>query len=163
MLSVKEVEQLLAILEEEKSFDVIAQGFHRAFPKHEQFNAATALAVFLQDNMLSPTKRLQAFYVLHDLYKAEPPAGNPFLPVFIDAIKADTSLCERTFVINLLCYSPRDVLTCLPLAFVPMTPHHSHCAHCRTNMSRPFPVVAHGQTLMLHLVAHSYPSGTRRS
>ena len=160
MLSVKEVEQLLAILEEEKSFDVIAQGFHRAFPKHEQFNAATALAVFLQDNMLSPTKRLQAFYVLHDLYKAEPPAGNPFLPVFIDAIKADTSLCERTFVINLLCYSPRDVLTCLPL--VPMSPHLALCALPHQHIAA-FPGRCAGQTLMLHLGARSYPSGIRRS
>lgn len=110
MLDVKEVDALLQIVQDEdKSFEMTSAAFHRGFAKPDQFKAATALAIFLQDNMLAAPRRLHAFFVLHDMYKSEPAAGNPFLTIFIDAIKKEHSLCEKSFLINLLCYSPKDL------------------------------------------------------
>jgi len=59
---------------------------------------------------MSLSQRFFAFYILFDLYKAEAPGTNPFLPVFIDQVnKERLEDCERHFLLHLVCYPPKDL------------------------------------------------------
>lgn len=88
MLAPKDLGQLLSLLsEEEKSLESIATTFHKLFAKTELFKVGCTLYLMLQDGLLpKTTQRLSAFFVLYELYRSEPLASNPFLPIFIDSL-----------------------------------------------------------------------------
>lgn len=52
------------------------------------FTVGSALVFLLQqpDLLPSPSQRLSAITILHELYRGEPPPNNPFLPVFINIL-----------------------------------------------------------------------------
>lgn len=54
--------------------------------------------VLLQDNMLTPTQRLVALFLLWDMYKAEQITANPFLPVLLETVVKPTAVWERNFL-----------------------------------------------------------------
>jgi hypothetical protein len=56
------------------------------------------MMVLLQDNMLTPTQRLVALFLLWDLYKSEQITSNPFLPVLLDTVVKPTAAWERNFL-----------------------------------------------------------------
>eukprot|EP00658_Telonema_sp_P-2_P017667 TRINITY_DN16884_c0_g1_i1.p1 TRINITY_DN16884_c0_g1~~TRINITY_DN16884_c0_g1_i1.p1 ORF type:complete len:420 (-),score=87.47 TRINITY_DN16884_c0_g1_i1:536-1795(-) len=115
MLSPKEISALLQLLtEEDKPFEQCMVGFHRLFPKSEQFRICSSICLLLRDSMLTPSQRRVAFYVLFDVYKDGSMAFtciNPFLPLFLDTLRSRTyaDLCERSFLISLLFTPPRDL------------------------------------------------------
>jgi hypothetical protein len=53
------------------------------------------MMVLLQDNMLTPTQRLVALFLLWDMYKAEQITANPFLPVLLETVVKPTAVWER--------------------------------------------------------------------
>lgn len=58
----------------------------------------------LKDNLAGKlSQRLTCFWILWEMYRLEPIASNPFLPVFIETIQRDsTDPVERAFVSQLL-------------------------------------------------------------
>ena len=56
------------------------------------------MMVLLQDNMLTPTQRLVALFLLWDMYKTESITANPFLPVLLDTVVKPTAAWERNFL-----------------------------------------------------------------
>lgn len=88
-LSVKDLTSLLGILNEEntetQSFESLAVQLHQCFNKQDHYKVGSAIILLLQqaDFLPKPTQRLAAIYVLHDLYRGESMAVNPFATVFI--------------------------------------------------------------------------------
>lgn len=83
MLSSKEVASLLTALDDHSnSFENVAMGFSRLFPKTDYFRVASSLFLLLQNRVLSLGSRLNSYYILYDLYKSEPLPSNPFFPSF---------------------------------------------------------------------------------
>jgi len=115
MLGQKEIASLLHLLsEEDKAFEQCMANFHRLFPRTEQFRVCSSICLLLRDDMLTPSQRRVAFYVLFDVYKDGGMAFtciNPFLPLFLDTLRSRTyaDLCERSFLISLLFTPPRDL------------------------------------------------------
>ena len=111
MLSVKEVSSVLSVLnEEDKPLEFACSQFQRNFGKGEQFKVACCLYVLLEDTLLQKlTQRITAFYILYDLYRTEPLASNPFLPIFIDTLQNEIEPAERNFVVQLLGSPPKEV------------------------------------------------------
>lgn len=109
-LSKKDLGALVALLSDDtKPIESVGALFHRTFAKADHFRVATALCLLIQERAIELTQRLFAFYILFDLYKSESPGTNPFLPVFLEQVKRDLSPCERHFVLQLLCYPPKDL------------------------------------------------------
>lgn len=133
-MSTKELETLLSLTGDEKSqFETISENFRNAFAKVDHFKVgfdagiaipgisnlfraqiATVLCVVLEGEILSPTQRLAAFYIIYDLYRKEAPAHNPFLPVFLEFVDHSSSAVERNFLLNLIGYQHPEVHTASP-------------------------------------------------
>ncbi|XP_075216078.1 CCR4-NOT transcription complex subunit 11 [Lycorma delicatula] len=88
-LSVKEIGSLYGILNEDntetQSFDSIVTHLFQSFTKQDNFRVGTALVLFLQqpDLLPKPWQRLVTIVLLHELYRGDPIATNPFCSVFI--------------------------------------------------------------------------------
>jgi hypothetical protein len=92
MLSAKELDTVLSVLsDDEKSFEVIATRFVKAFSRLNQFKVACTLCILLEDNvsvgLLQLSQRLAALFVLFDLHKNEPIRHNPFLEFLLQCIE----------------------------------------------------------------------------
>jgi hypothetical protein len=111
MLSPKDLTALLEILgDDKKTLDQQAGAFYRIFPKTEHFKLGCGLYVFICSSVLELKMRLSAFYVLYDMYRAEPLASNPFLPGFLDTLQKPTiDPCERYFLYSLLSSPSKEV------------------------------------------------------
>jgi hypothetical protein len=111
MLSPKELTVLLSVLnEEEKSLEAVSTQFQRAFSKQDHFKVGCCIYLLLKDNLLGKlTNRLAAYYTLFDLYRTEPLASNPFLPLFIDTLQKDLEPVEKNFIIQLISNPPKEV------------------------------------------------------
>ncbi|XP_066985827.1 CCR4-NOT transcription complex subunit 11 [Macrobrachium rosenbergii] len=91
-LSTNELSNLLGILSEETveraTLEQLVQQIYQNFNKQDYFKLGSALVFLLQqpDLLPSPTQRLSAITILHELYRGEPPPNNPFLPVFVNLL-----------------------------------------------------------------------------
>jgi len=110
MLSPKELTVLLSVLnEEEKSLEAVSTQFQRAFSKQDHFKVGCCIYLLLKDNLLGKlTNRLAAYYILFDLYRTEPLASNPFLPLFVDTLQKEIELVEKNFIIQLISNPPKE-------------------------------------------------------
>jgi hypothetical protein len=53
-------------------------------------------------------QRISAFSILCDLYRAELLGANPFMLFFLDSVEQSTDLCEKRFLVDLLCSVPSN-------------------------------------------------------
>lgn len=51
-------------------------------------------------------QRISAYSVLCDLYRTEPSGANPFMLFFLDSVEQGTDMCEKRFLVELLCSAP---------------------------------------------------------
>jgi len=103
MLTTKEVSALLEILASTSSLETAAAAFQRAFVRADHFRVAAAMCMMLEDNLLPVSGRSTALYIIHDLYKSEAPAVQPFLPFLVQLLQP-SSPCElQLHERNLLC------------------------------------------------------------
>lgn len=85
----KDLTSLLGILNEEstesQSLETLASQLHQCFSKQDHYKVGCAIILLLQqaDLLPKPTQRLAAITLLHDLYRGELMAVNPFATVFI--------------------------------------------------------------------------------
>ncbi|KAJ9582860.1 hypothetical protein L9F63_022819 [Diploptera punctata] len=87
-LSVKDLTSLLGILNEEstetQTLESLATQTHQCFGKQDHYKGELLLLHLLQADLLpKPSQRLVAITLLHDLYRGESMAMNPFATVFI--------------------------------------------------------------------------------
>eukprot|EP00013_Stygamoeba_regulata_P009197 CAMPEP_0177672720 /NCGR_PEP_ID=MMETSP0447-20121125/25507_1 /TAXON_ID=0 /ORGANISM="Stygamoeba regulata, Strain BSH-02190019" /LENGTH=400 /DNA_ID=CAMNT_0019180437 /DNA_START=527 /DNA_END=1727 /DNA_ORIENTATION=- len=115
MLSVKELHTLMGVLEDDsKTLESLSTNFpstkfHRTFARSDSFRIAAGLYLLLLEDCIPYPHRLAAFYILYDLYKTEPLASNPFLPIFVETLKRnDLDYFERNFLIHLIGSLPKD-------------------------------------------------------
>ncbi|XP_064098719.1 CCR4-NOT transcription complex subunit 11-like [Macrobrachium nipponense] len=73
---------------ERATLEQLVQQIYQNFNKQDYFKLGSALVFLLQqpDLLPSPTQRLSAITILHELYRGEPPPSNPFLPVFVNLL-----------------------------------------------------------------------------
>ncbi len=111
LLSSKEISSIISLLsEEDKSLEGTVASFQRTFNKSEHFKVGCCLYILLEDNLLGKlSHRLAAFYILYELYKTEPLASNPFLPIFVDTLQNEIEPAERNFIAQLLGSPPKEV------------------------------------------------------
>lgn len=112
LLSVKELQSLLSVVnEEDKSFEQVSALLNKSFAKGDLFRAGCCMVLMLQENLLGKqSSRLISYYLLFDVYRSEPVASNPFLPVFIDALsRKELDPTERSFLAQLLSNTSKEV------------------------------------------------------
>ena len=109
LLDHKELKTLLSLLHDDSTkLDNAAAAFQKAFGRNDRFRLGCVVSVLIQDNMLSRAERIVAFYVLVDLYRNESSGTNPFLPVFLEALDKRVDVCEKNFLVHLLCSPPSN-------------------------------------------------------
>ena len=101
MLLVKEVAALVDILEQSATLEVAAAAFQRAFLRSEHFRVAAAVCVLIEDDLLPAQQRCTALFIVHDLYKSDPPGVHPFIPFLIGLLQSGHALPLHEH--NLLC------------------------------------------------------------
>ena len=108
VLSVRELNILLSLLEEDKWLELISVQFQRTFVKGDHFKICCSISQLLKQKLItSLTSRLVAYYILYDLYRGEPLASNPFLLVFLDSLQSnEIELVEKNFLHQLLSSAP---------------------------------------------------------
>jgi hypothetical protein len=105
MLSGQEISALLEVLkEEDKPLESASASFARAFARADHFRVACAMCTMLADGLLgAPAQRLTALFLLHDLYRSEPLASQPFLPFLVDELGRVRDGAAAQIEHNLLC------------------------------------------------------------
>ena len=124
LASVEDLSTLLeALNQDDKPLEAVAAKFQKAFHKTDQFRAGCTLYVMIKDDLLPLSAKLAAYYILQDLYAAEPQASNPFLPCFFAAAQKEggdsKSTIERN-VVNALLTNPKEVSA--PPPTIPCSP-----------------------------------------
>ena len=103
MLSSKELGALLALLDDHANvFGVLTDTFTKTYNKTEYFRIASGIFLLLQNRMLSLGSRLNAYYLLFDLYKSEPLPSNPFFPAFWLPPETNLTAAEKSFLLIVL-------------------------------------------------------------
>ncbi|XP_071535843.1 CCR4-NOT transcription complex subunit 11 isoform X4 [Panulirus ornatus] len=101
-LSTSELTKLLGILSEESTdsatLEQITHQIFQHFTREDFFKLGSALVFLLQqpDLLPSPSQRISAITILHELYRGEPPPNNPFLPVFINILHPPDDVAKGT-------------------------------------------------------------------
>ena len=105
MLSVREVTALLEILQNSsQTLESAASAFQRAFIKAEHFRVAAAVCILIEDGLLPATKqRATALFIIHDLYRGDPPAVHPFYPFLCNLLTPTPPVELEAHERNLLC------------------------------------------------------------
>jgi len=116
MLIVKEVATLVDILEQSTTLEVAASAFQRAFLRSEHFRVAAAVCVLIEDDLLPAQQRCTALFIVHDLYKSDPPGVHPFVPFLVGLLQSGRALPLHEH--NLLC----QLLTPNAMAYSKKTP-----------------------------------------
>lgn len=103
MLATDELGWILSLLEDHTIiFDVLTDRFVRKFKKTDHFRIATGIYLLLQNRVLSLGSRLNAYYLLFDLYKNESLPSNPFFPAFWLPPDNNPTIVERSFLLIIL-------------------------------------------------------------
>jgi len=106
LLSQRDLSALMAVLKEgTKPLESVAKGFHTAITKQDNFKVGCVICILLQDNLLTRSERIVAFYLLCHLYRHHATA-NPFLLTFLEALEKGNDICERQFLVHLLSAAP---------------------------------------------------------
>uniref|UniRef100_A0A1B6DGH3 CCR4-NOT transcription complex subunit 11 n=1 Tax=Clastoptera arizonana TaxID=38151 RepID=A0A1B6DGH3_9HEMI len=101
-LSIKELTALLGILYDEnnetQTFETLCSQLHQNFTKQDSFKVGSALVLLLQQADLLPKQwqRLTAITFLHDMYRNDPVASNPFAPIFIHLLHPPDTISKTT-------------------------------------------------------------------
>eukprot|EP00929_Paragymnodinium_shiwhaense_P103826 TRINITY_DN67612_c0_g1_i1.p1 TRINITY_DN67612_c0_g1~~TRINITY_DN67612_c0_g1_i1.p1 ORF type:complete len:430 (-),score=84.12 TRINITY_DN67612_c0_g1_i1:108-1397(-) len=112
MLTHQELETLLRILgETEKTFEQLAQQFHKAFLKQDWFKVGCSISMLVQDELLSLSQRLVGFYLLYEIYRNDQVQTTPFVPIVLENVERTKSLVERRFLLAVLTSSSSKDLT----------------------------------------------------
>ncbi|XP_067001216.1 CCR4-NOT transcription complex subunit 11 [Anabrus simplex] len=88
-LSLKDLTSIFGILSEEnaetQSLESLAAQLHQCFSKQDHYKVGSAIILLLQqsDFLPKPSQRLAAICLLHDLYRGESMAMNPFATAFV--------------------------------------------------------------------------------
>ena len=88
MLSVREVSALLEILQAAQSLDAAAAAFQRAFVRADHFRVSASMCILIEDGLLPLSQRTAALFIIHDLYKADPPGVHPFMPFLVGLLQS---------------------------------------------------------------------------
>ncbi|XP_071535842.1 CCR4-NOT transcription complex subunit 11 isoform X3 [Panulirus ornatus] len=94
--------KLMVILSEESTdsatLEQITHQIFQHFTREDFFKLGSALVFLLQqpDLLPSPSQRISAITILHELYRGEPPPNNPFLPVFINILHPPDDVAKGT-------------------------------------------------------------------
>ncbi len=91
--------------------------YHRYFSRQDNFRVGSAIIVFLRmrDLLPSPSQRLAAFSLLHELYRSDSASTNPFSLFFVECLQPTsenqgTNLTEQWFLAQILSPTlPREV------------------------------------------------------
>ncbi|CDW77476.1 UNKNOWN [Stylonychia lemnae] len=88
MLNNQELQSLQDVLsmEQSKTFEQCLQQFQK-FNKAEQFRACCTLCQLLENNLLSKSQRIIAFYILYQLYRHENVKSTPFEAVVMSSLQ----------------------------------------------------------------------------
>ncbi|KAG0713167.1 CCR4-NOT transcription complex subunit 11 [Chionoecetes opilio] len=80
------------------TLEQITHQVYQSFNKEDYFKLGSALVFLLQqpDLLPSPAQRLSAVTILHELYRGDPPPGNPFLPIFINILHPPDDVAKGT-------------------------------------------------------------------
>ena len=109
MLSVREVSALLEILQAAQSLDAAAAAFQRAFVRADHFRVSASMCILIEDGLLPLKQRTAALFIIHDLYKADPPGVHPFMPFLVGLLQGppvELELHERNLLCQLLSQGP---------------------------------------------------------
>jgi len=92
------------------TLDAISGRFQDAFPEQARFRGCCALVILLRDFLLTLPQRLSVYFLLFDVYRRHRLGTNPFMPVFINAVRAGSGVAkaERSFAQQLLMSAPTD-------------------------------------------------------
>ncbi|CAM9380898.1 unnamed protein product, partial [Chrysoparadoxa australica] len=109
LLETRELNPLLMLLSnEEASMETCVHEFHRTFSGNDHFKVGCAMCLLLYDNLLTRVQRVVAFSVLFDMYRNDGAAGNPFLPFLVTSVEGGTDICEKRYLVHLLCSAPMN-------------------------------------------------------
>jgi len=105
MISAKELASLLELFkDDDKPLEAVSASFHKAFARSEHFRLACAMCAMLVDGLLAaPAHRLIAYFLLRDMYSAEPLAAQPFLPFLVEQLGRERDGSNAQVEHNLLC------------------------------------------------------------
>eukprot|EP00795_Rhopilema_esculentum_P013034 gene13034-3809_t len=116
-LSPPELSTLMSILTEDaaagsSSFETLANALHHHFGSNDYFRVGTAILVWLQnpDLLSHQYQQITMLFLLHEMYKTQPFAKNPFAQIFIDVLSDRNassglprlSLSEKYFIFQLV-------------------------------------------------------------
>jgi hypothetical protein len=93
--------------------DDMSRKFQALFSEPGRFRGCCALVILLRDFLLTLPQRLAVYFLLFDVYRRHKLGVNPFVPVFINALRSGSgiSLTERRFAQKLLLSSASDKAT----------------------------------------------------
>ena len=96
--------------------------YHRYFSRQDSFRVGSAIVLLLRmrDLLPSPSQRLAALFLLHELYRSDSASSNPFILFFVEMLQPSmegchqsVSLIERWFLVQILAPTlPREVCLC---------------------------------------------------
>lgn len=116
MLTVREVTALLDLLAQlDQTLESSAAAFQRAFLRAEHFRVGSAICCLIEDGLLPAKQRPTALFILHDLYKSDPPGVHPFMPFLVGLLQTppvELKLHERNLLCQLVSTSPGAVAPC---------------------------------------------------
>jgi len=96
-----ELSRVLELLRESKPLSRISDTFKGRFDRADLFRVGCALCVLVEDDLLTSSERLAAFYLLADGYSHN--GSNPFVPFFLHNLERKAVMpVEKKFVGQLL-------------------------------------------------------------
>jgi len=92
--------------EDSKSLESVAKVFNQSITKSDHFKVGCVICILIQDNLLTRSERIVAFFLLCHMYRHG--SFNPFMLTFLDALERCSDNCERQFLVHLLCTPPSN-------------------------------------------------------
>lgn len=103
LLQTRDLANLLSVLKDaESSLENVFAAFGKLFAKSEHFRAGCAICILLADHLLTNTQRVAGWFILCELYRNDGYATNPFLPLFVDNFRKQSTVAEKQFLAHLL-------------------------------------------------------------
>ena len=101
------------------NLEALVAAYHRYFSRQDSFRVGSAIVLLLRmrDLLPSPSQRLGALFLLHELYRSDSTCSNPFSLFFVELLqpleegqKRDYSVLETWFLTQILSPTlPREV------------------------------------------------------
>ena len=87
-----ELSRVLELLRESKPLSRISDTFKGRFDRADLFRVGCALCVLVEDDLLTSSERLAAFYLLADGYSHN--GSNPFVPFFLHNLEPPSAVIK---------------------------------------------------------------------